>query len=59
MADTGTMDGLHVAILVARDKQMRARIAWARSPNADTIHAAQLADRELDVRLDQLLLRRA
>lgn len=45
---------LEQQIVDARRAQLAARINWARSPNAATIHAAKLADRELDVLLDRL-----
>jgi hypothetical protein len=54
-----TMDGLHIEIAIARQVQLQARIACAHSANVDTIAAEKLADRELDVKLDRLLLRLA
>lgn len=44
-------------IAAARARQIDARAAWLHSPNAATIDAAKLADRELDVLLDRLRLR--
>lgn len=41
-------------IKAARAKQLAARMAWARSPNAETVAAERLATRELDVLLDRL-----
>lgn len=41
-------------VAAARDRQLTARMAWARSPNAQTIAATQRADRELDALLEEL-----
>lgn len=45
---------LEQQIAEARDTQMLARMTWARSPNALTIKATQVADEELDKLLDLL-----
>lgn len=41
-------------ITAARARQLAARIALGRSPNAQTVAAERLATRELDVLLDRL-----
>lgn len=41
-------------IALARDMQLSARMAWARSPNAETVAAEVQATRELDLLLDRL-----
>jgi hypothetical protein len=41
-------------IVMARGVQLNARMAWARSPNAQTIAATERADREIDTLLDRL-----
>lgn len=53
------VDGLHEDIRLARIRQLDARVAWARSPNAATIEGEKAATRELNVLLDRLLLRRS
>jgi exonuclease V gamma subunit len=45
---------LHQQIADARAQQLKARADRTRSANADTIAAAKLADREVDVLLDRL-----
>jgi hypothetical protein len=45
---------LEQRLIEARRVQLLARMTWARSPNALTIKATQIADEELDKALDVL-----
>lgn len=49
-----TLTALEQNIVDARAAQMAARIAWARSPNRDTIDAEKLSTRNLNLLIDRL-----
>lgn len=53
-AAPATLTPLQQQIVEARAQQLAARLTWARSPNAATIEATKMADRQLDVLLDRL-----
>jgi exonuclease V gamma subunit len=59
VASVTTPDDLQIEIAHARTVQQAAHRDREHSPNTATIEAARVADRELDVLLDRLLLRGA